>query len=98
MSIWEGELPAEDRLGDIRTCPRCLARRLVLEQGGSAAAKDGRGCAHPNLSGLGDRAHLADLLEPAQVNLDLHIRDVPRLLEYESLSDVVLVGHAMPAW
>ena len=34
------------------------------------------------------------LLEPSQVNLDLHIQDVARLLEYEELDDVVLVGHA----
>ena len=48
----------------------------------------------PTLSGLGERAHLADLLEPSQVNLDLHIRDVVRLIEYEGLDTVVLVGHA----
>ncbi len=48
----------------------------------------------PTLSGLGERAHLAGLLDPSQVNLDLHIRDVTALLEYESLDDVVLVGHA----
>jgi pimeloyl-ACP methyl ester carboxylesterase len=48
----------------------------------------------PTLSGLGDRAHLAELLDPSQVNLDLHIRDVTQLLQYESLDDVVLVGHA----
>ena len=48
----------------------------------------------PTLSGLGERAHLAGLLEPSQVNLDLHIQDVVRLLEYEALDDVVLVGHA----
>ena len=48
----------------------------------------------PTLSGLGDRAHLAGLLEPSQVNLDLHIQDVVQLLEYEGLDDVALVGHA----
>ena len=48
----------------------------------------------PTLSGLGDRAHLAGLLEPSQVNLDLHIQDVVRLMEYEGLEDVALVGHA----
>ena len=48
----------------------------------------------PTLSGLGERAHLAGLLEPPQVNLDLHIQDVVRLLEYEGLGDAVLVGHA----
>ena len=48
----------------------------------------------PTLSGLGERAHLARLLEPSQVNLDLHIQDVVRLMEYEGLDDVALVGHA----
>ena len=48
----------------------------------------------PTLSGLGERAHLAELLEPSQLNLDLHIKDITQLLEYESLDDVVLVGHA----
>ena len=48
----------------------------------------------PTLSGLGERAHLAEMLEPGQLDLDLHIRDVAQLLEYESLKDVTLVGHA----
>ena len=48
----------------------------------------------PTLSGLGERAHLAEMLDPAQLNLDLHIRDIAQLLEYESLKDVILVGHA----
>ena len=48
----------------------------------------------PTLSGLGERAHLAEMLNPEQLNLDLHIRDIAQLLEYESLKDVILVGHA----
>ena len=48
----------------------------------------------PTLSGLGERAHLAGLMEPSQVNLDLHIQDVARLMEYEGLDGVTLVGHA----
>ena len=48
----------------------------------------------PTLSGLGERAHLAEMLDPAQLDLDLHIRDIAQLLEYESLNDVILVGHA----
>lgn len=48
----------------------------------------------PTLSGLGERAHLMGLLDPGSVNLDLHIRDVVQLLEYEDLKQVVLVGHA----
>ena len=48
----------------------------------------------PTLSGLGERAHLAEMLNPEQLDLDLHIRDIAQLLEYESLNDVILVGHA----
>jgi pimeloyl-ACP methyl ester carboxylesterase len=44
----------------------------------------------PTLTGLGERAHL---LGP-HVDLDLHIRDVVAVLEYEDLHDVVLVGHS----
>lgn len=48
----------------------------------------------PTLSGLGERAHLVELLDPASINLELHIRDVMQLLEYENLEQVILVGHA----
>ncbi len=48
----------------------------------------------PTLSGLGERAHLAELVDQTQVDLELHIQDVTRLMEYEGLDDVVLVGHA----
>jgi pimeloyl-ACP methyl ester carboxylesterase len=44
----------------------------------------------PTLTGSGDRAHL---LTP-QVGLDTHIMDVAAVLEYEDLTDVVLVGHS----
>ena len=59
---------------------------MLLESGASVYT--------PTLSGLGERAHLAEMLEPAQLDLDLHIRDIVQLLEYESLNDVILVGHA----
>ena len=48
----------------------------------------------PTLSGLGERAHLSEMIDPAQLDLNLHIRDIAQLLEYESLTDVILVGHA----
>ena len=44
----------------------------------------------PTLTGVGERAHLLS----ADVDLDLHIRDVVALLSYEDLRDVVLVGHS----
>ena len=42
------------------------------------------------LTGLGDRVHLAD----QTVDLDTHIADVLGVLDYEDLSDAVLVGHS----
>lgn len=42
----------------------------------------------PSLTGLGDRAHLAR----PDVNLETHIQDIVNLIEFEDLSDVVLVG------
>jgi pimeloyl-ACP methyl ester carboxylesterase len=44
----------------------------------------------PTYTGLGERAHLA---APA-INLDSHIRDMLGVLEYEDLTDVVLIGHS----
>ena len=48
----------------------------------------------PSLTGLGERQHLAALLPPAAINLDLHVRDVVAVLDAEDLTDVILVGHA----
>jgi len=42
------------------------------------------------LTGLGERVHLAR----SDVDLETHIADVVNLLDYEQLSDVVLVGHS----
>ncbi|WP_395329005.1 alpha/beta hydrolase [Novosphingobium sp. BL-8H] len=44
----------------------------------------------PSLSGLGDRKHL---LSP-DIDLDTHIDDIAQLLEYEDLTDAILVGHS----
>lgn len=44
----------------------------------------------PTLTGLGERAHLAD----PGVDLDLHVQDLLGVLTYEDLSDVVLIGHS----
>lgn len=46
---------------------------------------------HPvTLTGLGDRAHLAN----PQIDLETHINDVVNVIEYADLHDVVLVGHS----
>lgn len=44
----------------------------------------------PTLTGLGEREHL---LSPA-VDLDMHIIDVVKVLQFEDLNDVILVGHS----
>jgi len=44
----------------------------------------------PSLTGLADRAHLVR----ADTDLETHIEDVARLLFYEDLSGVILVGHS----
>ena len=44
----------------------------------------------PTMTGLGERAHL---LSPA-VDLDLHVTDIVKVLEFEDLRDVILVGHS----
>jgi pimeloyl-ACP methyl ester carboxylesterase len=44
----------------------------------------------PTLTGLGEREHL---LSPA-VDLNMHITDVVKVLEFEDLRDVILVGHS----
>ena len=59
---------------------------LLLEAGHRVLA--------PSLTGLGEREHLAALMPPAVINLDLHVRDVASILQTEDLSEVILVGHA----
>lgn len=44
----------------------------------------------PTMTGLGERAHLAN----ADVDLDLNINDIIGVLRAEELEDVVLVGHS----
>jgi len=44
----------------------------------------------PSLTGLGERAHL----NSPDVNVDTHIMDIVNVLEFEELTDVILVGHS----
>jgi len=44
----------------------------------------------PSLTGLGDRVHLRN----PSVNLTTHVTDVVNLIEFENLTDVILVGHS----
>jgi len=44
----------------------------------------------PTLTGLGERTHLLN----AEIDLATHVQDVLALIDYEDLSDIVLVGHS----
>jgi len=44
----------------------------------------------PTLTGLGERSHLAR----PEVGLEVHVTDIVKVLEYEDLHDVILVGHS----
>jgi pimeloyl-ACP methyl ester carboxylesterase len=57
--------------------------RPLIEQAGHSILT-------PTYTGLGDRSHLAS---PA-VDLELHIRDIQAVIEYEDARDLILVGHS----
>lgn len=44
----------------------------------------------PTLTGLGERSHLMS----AQITLDTHITDIVNVIKWESLDNIVLVGHS----
>jgi pimeloyl-ACP methyl ester carboxylesterase len=44
----------------------------------------------PTLTGLGERSHLL----AREIDLEMHIQDVVSMLEYEDLTEVILVGHS----
>ena len=48
----------------------------------------------PSLTGMGQRSHLTGYMDPAAIDLDLHIKGVQALLESEGLERVILVGYA----
>ena len=56
----------------------------------SLLTRQGHSVDRVTLTGLGDRVHLAS---PA-VGLDTHIADVVNAIEFEKLTDVILIGHS----
>ena len=52
--------------------------------------KQGHEVYRPTLTGLGEREHLLS----SSVDLEMHITDVVKLLEFEDLQDVILAGHS----
>jgi pimeloyl-ACP methyl ester carboxylesterase len=52
--------------------------------------RNGHNVYTPTLTGLGERSHLVN----RSIGLDTHILDIIQVLEYEDLSEVILVGHS----
>ena len=48
----------------------------------------------PTLTGLGERSHLMS----REVDLEMHITDIVNVIKWESLDDIVLVGHSYGGW
>lgn len=55
-----------------------------------ALAKQGHRVFSPTLTGLGERSHLLN----KNINLTTHVTDIVNVIQYEDLSDIVLVGHS----
>lgn len=56
----------------------------------SRLAERGHALWTPTYTGLGERVHLAN----TEIRLDTHIEDVVKVLEFEDLREVVLIGHS----
>src|SRR5882762_7076962 len=52
--------------------------------------KQGHKVFAPTLTGLGERAHLIS----AQVDINTHVTDIISVIKFESLDNIVLVGHS----
>ncbi len=78
--------------GKGNVCPGAwsVAWRLVLERGGPAPARGRARSVRADVDRPRERVHL---LAP-EIDLTTHIDDVLGLLEYEDLTNVVLVGHS----
>ena len=63
---------------------------LIWRRNAQGLRKAGHEVYTPTLTGLGDRKHLLR----RDIDLGTHIKDVLGLIDYEDLSDIVLVGHS----
>ena len=63
---------------------------LIWRRNAQELRKAGHEVYTPTLTGLGDRKHLLR----HDIDLGTHIKDVLGLIDYEDLSDIVLVGHS----
>ena len=48
----------------------------------------------PTLTGMGERAHLNDRIDPSEITLDVHIQDIVQLMRYEGLIPALESAHA----
>jgi pimeloyl-ACP methyl ester carboxylesterase len=63
---------------------------LIWRANARALRKESHEVYAPTLTGLGERRHLLN----REIDLDTHIQDVLGVIDYEDLSDIVLVGHS----
>jgi hypothetical protein len=68
-----------------------LVRRLVLEKLTPLLHRQGHEVFTPTLTGLGERAHLAR--PEIGLEIEIHVRDITNVIEYEDLRNVILVGN-----
>ena len=88
------------KLTDVNLWDMAMAKYVLVHGGGHGGwcyqpvAQRLRAKGHevytPTLTGLGERSHL---LSPA-VDLNMHIRDIVNVIEFEDLTDIILVGHS----
>ncbi len=63
---------------------------LIWRRNAQALRKANHEVFTPTLTGIGERRHLLN----RKIDLDTHIQDVLGVIDYEDLSDIVLVGHS----
>jgi pimeloyl-ACP methyl ester carboxylesterase len=95
-----GASSATDKGPRTRSKPSKMATYVLVHGGGHGGwcwervATPLRAAGHrvytPTLTGNGERSHLLN----ANIDLDCHITDVVNVIKWESLSDVILVGHS----
>lgn len=69
--------------------PRTWLGGLIWADVAERLRQEGHRVFTPTLSGVGERRHLAS---PA-IGLDTHITDIVNVIDFEELSDVILIGH-----
>jgi pimeloyl-ACP methyl ester carboxylesterase len=90
---------------DVKAQPAARPKTFVLVHGASQGGwcwrrvsdrleRRGHKVFTPTLTGLGERSHLMS----RDVDLDMHITDIVNVIKFESLDNIVLVGHSYGGW